>query len=241
MRSGSSRLRDMSTASALAFLVVAFLVASPAASDVIYRVEASGWRDGRAVEVDALRPGDLLVLDIVLRATEPLRALEASVVGFDPSIVRLDPDGSAVATDVLVASCSAEGACSGGLFNRAPSGSGLRQEPIGGVGTRIFFLAGWARDQQSEGDGSADPGAITGTLGDPQFRIAFRAETLGTTTLRVATDRRYENDSISIYGTPVRFFQEASVTVRVVPEPAAASLIGLGLCWLAKRSRTRSR
>jgi len=210
-------------------------------ADIIYRADAMGWRGDTPVPLDALVPGDTVVVDITLRSTEPMRAIEASVVDFDRTIVGLDPEASAVASIVLAASCTASGDCSGGLFNRRPAGPQLREEEIGGVGTRVFFLSGWATDEQSEGDGSVDPGVVTGQPGDPQFRVVFTALAIGSTTLRVATDPRYENVSISIFGAPPRFYEEAVVPVRVVPEPSEAILLALGLAVLGAHRSVRER
>ena len=92
------------------------------------------------------------------------------------------------------------------------------------------------------GTGAIDQGGITGIAGGPQFQIVFTAANPGTTTMSIGANAAYGDNAFS-YGDDaietggIVSATNATLAVTVVPEPATALLLGMGLAGLASMRR----
>ncbi len=108
--------------------------------------------------------------------------------------------------------------------------------PLPPPSTRIVSLFSGVSTSGASGDGSSDlgvDGAVTTDPGDVHFRISFAGQALalpGDVTLD------FRGDAIGNGGVLLPF-EGDSFTVRVVPEPGTALLMGLGLAALGVRRR----
>lgn len=95
-----------------------------------------------------------------------------------------------------------------------------------------------------DGDGSLDPGVDGGSTGagEAHFRIVFTASTAGLgiapslVVLEFGTHAELGHEVVGSGGAVLPFNND-SLTVRIVPEPGTALLMGLGLAGLAIRRR----
>lgn len=210
-------------------------LAGPAHAGLSFAVDAS--TDGSSLS--ALEVGDQVVLDVTVRTTElQSLSLEASVHDYDSSIVSLDAGSSLLSTSLFSAFCAPDNSfCFGGIANLEGQTDPLEEETFG-PGVRSNFFLGVTATLTAD-TGAIDPGVVTGATGDPQFRLVFTAIAPGTTTLRVGVDPAYGGIYFSGLPGADDSVTNAALTVTVVPEPAAALLLGLGLAGLA-RSRGRA-
>ncbi len=226
-----------------------FLVPSTALALATWTVDAT-TSDGSPL--DAVTQGAQVILDITLRTTDFGLGLAGSVNDYDPSVVTLNAAESAISESILVGIGTGPGTGLGGLFNIHSAGGGApfaEQEVFVGLGNPVFVgyeseFFGGIRLTPTAGNGSLDQGIVTGTAGDPQFRIVM--DVVGapgdTTTMNVGTYVRYLDAYCGNVDCEfgVSNSINTSVSITIVPEPSTALLIGLGLAGLGMR-RTATR
>jgi len=198
-----------------------FFTASLASAAVTWTVDAS-TSDGSPLT--AVTPGAQIILDITARTDDFDFGLAGSVNDYDNTIVGLDAASSLLRPNVFVAFCSDPNTCFGGLDNQV-GGAITFQERAVGPGVEAEFLAALGLSAAG-GQGSLDPGIVTGVTGDPQFRVIYTALAEGTTTLQIGTYAEYQDGYV---GTVDELANNTTVTITV-PEAGAltSSLAALG-------------
>jgi len=214
-----------------AFLVAALTVLSTASSAaVFYSVDAS-TSDGSALL--AMPIGSKLILDITVRTDDRALAVAGSVNNYDTTILRWSRVPRGISQDIFNQSCVPAGGCMGGLRNQVSGSIAMSEHMIAGAGVEIEFLVALGLTPAG-GNGEMDPGIITGVPGDPQYRLAFDVLGVGSTTLNIGS---YETYNDGYMGTVDNIAHNTSITIRAIPEPATALLLGLGLVALASNRR----
>jgi hypothetical protein len=186
-----------------------------------------------------LRPGETVDLEIgVSNLSETaVHFLSASISGYDESVADFVPGTGRAARSFFVWICLEENDCAGGI-NQLPyivDRLDLVEDSLLGSGNRVQFIeAALPIGAETTASGELDQG-WDGTQASPDAVVTFRAVGLGTTVLRIGTDY-YEDGVIGPpYDGSVRpAEQSATFTIRVVPEPGMAILLGLGLGGLAR-------
>lgn len=219
-------------------LVVGLLLAPLSASALgisVVNVTSSGASPA------LLEDGDTLTVDLVLEnlTLEEVFGLGVVVTGFDrgiqafPGDDRLQFAGGASASSIFEPVAGF-----GGLTNQL-AGPVLRGGLSPGDTLRVQLFDGVGLDG-ANGTGQLDTG-VDGSavgLGDVHFRVLFTAST-GALPTDVTLDfgvGPFGNAAIGPGGTVLAFAND-SLTVRVVPEPGTALLMGLGLAGLASARR----
>lgn len=225
----SSRLRRSVPVQLLA--VLAFLLpAISLTNQMAHAVEVSVVGSNTVTVL----PGELVTVDLLLRnpTGDPVAGLAYSAHGYDESVADFH-SGEAI-SKYLTTVCIAPGSCFGGLDNL--NAGALEETEIGSRGKRIQFaisasLVGFTNT------GDTDQG-LDGVEGSSQFRILFEAIAPGITTILL--DTSYQGDAV-ILTDPVRTIAGigSTFTIRVVPEPGTAILMGLGLIGLATSGRSK--
>ena len=215
-------------------LFAAVLLTAPSAwGAALWSVSASS-SDGSSP--GALTVGAQVVLDISLRTTDRAFSIAGSVNGYDNRFIRLNTAESRISETVLSSICIPGPGCFGGLTNAYGGYGGYTfEERAVGPGVEAEFLAAYAT-APAGGDGSIDPGVVTGVPGDAQFRIVF--DVVGvffSTTVQIGTFAEYLD---GYQGTEDAMVVNTSVVIAVIPEPSAALLVGIGLAGLASARRT---
>ncbi len=214
-----------------------FLPASTAYAEAIWTVEVSTDAPGG---LSVVTIGDQIILDITLRTTDRALAIAGSVNGYDNTVLSLNAGASRISHDVLTSACFPSFGCIQGLVNQVPSPIPFQENAVGpGVEAEVLATLGVTA---AEGNGSIDPGIVTGVPGDAQFRVVFTMAAPGTTTLFIGTYAEYLD---GYTGTEDNLVTNASVTITttdgpVVPEPGTALLVGLGLAVLGSRKGQRT-
>ena len=205
------------------------LSASTAFAAATWTVDAS-TSDGSALS--AVTPGAQIILDITLRSDDFAFGVAGSVNDYDNSVVGLNAGASLISPNVFNAFCASPTTCFGGLTNQIGSAITFAERAVGpGVEAEFLAALGLA---QAGGQGSLDPGVVTGVAGDPQFRIVFDAIGIGSTTLQIGTFAEYQDGYV---GSVDEIANNTSVAITVIPEPGTALLMGLGLAGLATAGR----
>ncbi len=191
--------------------------------------------------LNALLPYDLVTIDIRISSTgsPAVAGLGASIFGYDASATEF-VSGNSVAS-ALHDVCFAGVGCFNGLDNQvagALSEGVVNTGPFPGPYVQIFNgVSTTARI----GTGAQDPG-LDGVVGggDAQFRVTFAVT--GSTVFNIGT-----NSADPILGNAVVFAggvigdaTNVSIEITLIPEPATAFLLGLGLATLAMDRRVRS-
>lgn len=185
--------------------------------------------------LSALPVGDLVTIDITLRSDGvPVYALQASATGYDPNgLGFVSGEG---AGHVLSLICLPQG-CFGGIENDAIEAPGIREDRSNPLGPQVRFMRGLTIGFTSQ-TGAADLG-VSGIVGDPQFRLMFRARAPGATTIEIGANLAYGDASEGEGGLLVPT-SGASVDLLVVPEPSVTTLFALGLAGLTRGRRPRA-
>ena len=186
-RPARNRLAHVLCAGGL-FLLLALLPISTASAAVTWTVDAS-TSDGSPLT--AVTVGTQIVLDITLRSDDFAFGVAGSVNDYDNTIVELDAGSSLLSPNVFNAFCASPTTCFGGLTNMIGSAITFAERSVG-PGVEAEFLAALGLSQAG-GQGSLDPGVVTGVAGDPQFRIVFTAISEGETTLQIGTYPEYQD------------------------------------------------
>ena len=184
--------------------------------------------------LNALEIGELITINVTLRSDgEELFALRAAATGYDPSVASF-VSGEAVPR-LLVSICLPEG-CFGGADNSGLAAGPLVESLSNPLGPEVTFAASIATAGTTN-TGEIDLG-VSGMAGDPQFRLIFLASGPGSTTIKLGSDPSFGHYVVGEGGAFLPAVN-AEVALAVIPEPATAVLLGMGLALLAShRCRT---
>ena len=229
--------------------IVALLLVLPVAASALSISAVSVSSSGTS----ALEAGDILTVDLRVD-----NSTSDSVFGLGIVAVGHDADADGVANSGLsfLGADLGTGSILNSVYFPIPNIDGLQNtlpgaaefggpHPISPDELWVSLFQG-VTFTAATGDGTADNG-VAGTqtgLGDVHFRVRYLVQDIDGAsaaspvpiTLTFGTSVEFGAGAIGTGGSPLAF-NNASVTVNVVPEPGTALLMGLGLASLAIRRR----
>ncbi len=179
--------------------------------------------------------GETFTIEIRLSGGVDLYGIAASAWGYEPTMFEFI-GGEAVAA-IHHAVCVPAVGCFNGLANQI-AGASLVESAIGDDGPRVQFFDGQSCCPTNSNP--LDPG-LDGVVGggDAQFRLTFRLLREGIGQIRIGTG--YRGDGAVYAGGRVDQSDGAVIDVAIIPEPATATFLGLGLALLAAGAGRSSR
>jgi len=223
-------LSDVVPVALLATLLT--LTASSAFAAVTWSVEVSTVS---GVPVNNLTPGDSVIFDITASTDDQALGLAGSVGGYDDSFFAFNPTLSVVSDTLFNQVCLPTFGCFGGLNNQIGSTIPLQETSLPSGEVEVEYFAGVALTPAA-GNGSIDPGIITGLPGDAQFRMVFDYLGYGGSTFKIGTYPEFQDGYTGTADSNAFNFE---IFIPVIPEPSTALLLGAGLAALAARRENR--
>ncbi|MBJ20284.1 MAG: hypothetical protein CL933_12815 [Deltaproteobacteria bacterium] len=210
---------------ALLALSLVVMFASAASAELTWTATATA----SGGDINNMTPGDTVTIDITLRSdAEGVYGFGGAAYGYDLESVTLDGANSYGAVNVLNTICVAGPMCFGGMTDQLagnqPVVQGAEVQFFNGVSITPVTGTG-AADEQSNVPGFA--------VGDGQFRLTFTVH--ANSTIQIG-DGGSGDGAIGNGGASLAS-NNTSVAFSVIPEPATALLMGLGLAGLGLAGR----
>jgi len=220
-------------------LALSIVLLSAPGAVAVTRFDIVETSTSRGHDADALEVGETITVGLRIAGGAHVYGLGASASGYDESVLDFESGRAVLAINHQFCHPHPLVGCSGTRLVSWPNGDSqsgeLVESAVGGHGNRVLFYNGVGLSPTFENP--LDPG-LDGVVGgnDAQVRITFVATGAGTTTIRFGT----------VYPGDAELTPEANeeilttFSVIVIPEPADALLLGIGLAGLASSPRRRS-